>query len=391
MHTHDTTCGSDIGVSGSTKWADFTKFVLEGTAGNAKVRPSRQVPLFPPTGGAVARAGGGAARAAHVPPAGGDSSALVHSCISQQAGGPGAARPGYSARASLLGVRFEVYKKSVRVVRPVPPMVGTRGGKRSAVDAFSEASKRRLRRLASESGDVLVSQFLLTYQHTDPDGESCKRHLNTWLTWLRRRVPGVKYLWILEFQKRGVPHFHVFLNISKDNPELHKEMALKWHLISIEEDKAHLAFHENARNWIDWDMGSGSYVCKYLDKANQKHVPSYFGWVGRFWGASRGLMEKPCVYDAHEMRAMCGQNTDEARVIASRETHCVPGNVSRETSERDSTALILRALGNYQASKWRKYGRKSKHLTRTRSSRWVQDGAAVLWRVVEATLGGDYG
>jgi len=236
--------------------------------------------------------------------------------------------------------------------------------------------------VASEAGEHLVSQFCLTYQHTDPDGERVKRHLNVWLTWLRRRVPGIKYLWVLEFQKRGVPHLHVFLTIPVcTTSTLHDEMARKWHLITCEEDAAHLKFHQNAKNWIGWDMGSGSYVCKYLDKEKQKHVPDDFGWVGRFWGASRSLMPKPCVYDAHEMRAMVGQNT-----------HAASMNVSREAHGRDITATIIRTLGNFQESRRRRFGRKGRHLSQVRSSRWVQDGAAVVWKLLELQVkqGGMY-
>lgn len=358
--------------------------------------PGRQLPLnfgAGDVGSARARDARTARGAAHV--LDGSGPPLVHSCISQQTPPP-------SLRASLLGVRFEVYRKSVRVVRPVAPMIGTRGGKRSAVDSFSEASRRRLRRVASECGDELVSQFCLTYQHSDPDGETVKRHLNVWLTWLRRRAPGVRYLWILEFQKRGVPHFHVFLNLQAGDAELHAEMARKWHAVTMEMDSAHLAFHLNQKNWMDWDMGSGAYVCKYLDKANQKNVPDYFGWVGRFWGASRGLMPKPCVYDTHEMRAMCGQNTENAYMEVTESTRHVTSNYTQTTRHvtsnytrdepvRDATALILRTLGNYQASQWRKYGRKGRHLSRGRSSRWIQGGADVMWRVVEKTLEGRYG
>lgn len=359
------------------------------------MRPSRQIPLFRELVGSErgdparsALAGGPFARTAR-PPARGTServpdfaarggslqTPLVNRCISQQgAGGVGAARPTRSPRASLGAVAFEVYPRSVRVVRPVSLPAGvTRGGARSSVDSFSEASKRRLRRVASEAGDQLVSQFCLTYQHSDPDGERVKRHLNAWLTWLRRRVSGIKYLWVLEFQKRGVPHLHVFLSIPVcTESTLHAEMAMKWHLITCEGDKAHLKFHQNAKNWIGWSMGSGSYVCKYLDKENQKHVPDYFGWVGRFWGSSRSLMPEPCVYDAHDIRAMVGQNADKARL-----------NVSRETYGRDITATLIRTLGNYQQSKRRRYGRKGRHLSQVRSSRWVQDGAAVVWKLLD--------
>lgn len=357
-------------------WTDFTSWVKSRLVVSQKDLRRRQVSLFeadPVTldGGRGARRGAKSAGRDEQSAGVRASAPLVNRCISQ-----------HTRRNALLGIRFEVFPKSVRVVRPVAlPPGATRGGLRSDVDGFSEASKRRLRRVASEAGDSLVSQFCLTYHLSDPDGETVKRHLNTWLTWLRRRVPGIKYLWVLEFQRRGVPHFHVFLSVDihSDN-KLHADMAKKWHAITCEEDKAHLNVHLNAKNWIRWDMGTGSYVCKYIDKQNQKNVPDYFGWVGRFWGSSRSLMPKPDVYDTHEMRAICGQNVDKARIGVAREAH-----------GRDSVAVLLRALGEFQKAQWRRYGRKGKHLSQAKSSRWVQGGASVLWRVAEMKLGGQCG
>lgn len=344
-------------MSGPQKWADFTAWVQEKTRDNAKVRPSRQIPLLPAPGldahGRTVSHGRTGAPETVAP--------LVNRCISQHA-----------KKNSVLGVKFEVYPKSVRVVRPVAlPPGATRGGLRSSIDGFSEGSRRRLKRTASEASDILKSQFGLTYHETRPSGDDVKRHLNAWLTWLRRRVKGIKYLWVLEFQRRGVPHFHVFLSVECVYDALHVDMANKWNEITGETPE-HRIFHMNAKNFIPWDMGSGAYACKYLEKEYQKHVPDGFGWVGRFWGSSRSLVPPPCVYDVHEMRALCGQNVEKA---------CM--NVPRETHGRDAGAAILRALGEFQRAQWRRYGRKGKTLSQSRNSRWVQGGASVLWRVVE--------
>jgi hypothetical protein len=52
-------------------------------------------------------------------------------------------------------------------------------------------------------------------------------------------------------------------------------------------------WHKNPRNFIDWDMGNGQYLCKYLDKEAQKAVPEEFHNVGRFWGCTRGIVAIP--------------------------------------------------------------------------------------------------
>lgn len=385
MHTHDTTCAPEVAASGAQKWADFTQWVKTRSAENAKPRPSRQFSLFAEPaswelGGTRARSGVGAidaparsgartgAALATSPVRAG--APLVNRCISQ-----------HTRKIPVLGVKFEVYPRSVRVVRPCSlPAGATRGGQRSTIDGFSEGSRRRLRRVASEAGEGLVSQFGLTYHETQPTGDEVKRHLNAWLTWLRRRVDGIKYLWVLEFQRRGAPHFHVFLSEEcGQDALLQMHMAQKWNQITGE-TLDHLSFHLHAKNFVTWDMGNGAYACKYLEKEYQKCVPDGFGWVGRFWGSSRSLMPKPCVYDVHEIRAMAGQNVQNARVSVPRETH-----------GRDMTHILLRALGNFQESRRRRWGYRGRHLSQVRNSRWVQDGASVLWRVIEHRLSGSDG
>jgi len=200
---------------------------------------------------------------------------LVSSCISQQD-------------------RFEVFPVSVRVKRSCPgnpQPAPDRSG--SNINSFSAHSRRRLRFRAINSSPALISQFGLTYHNEWPDdGRISKRHLNAWLMALRRILPEAGYLWILEFQKRNAPHYHVFLTVPPDE-EARLKLAAAWCRITSPDDPAALRFHQDRRNWIDWDMGNGSYLCKYLDKEAQKFVPEGYANYGRFWGNSRGLEAEP--------------------------------------------------------------------------------------------------
>jgi len=188
-----------------------------------------------------------------------------------------------------------VYPSSVKVLRAKypfpkndnPPPV------RSGIEGFSDASRRRLRFLAGNTSTKLISQFCLTYHQTCPDGQTVKKHLNSWLTRLRSRFPEVAYLWVLEFQTRGVPHFHVWLNLAADTPGLRNILAKSWNRIVEPENPVHMAFHNHKKNFIAWEMYNPSYACKYLDKQSQKAVPAGFTGCGRFWGNSRGLLATP--------------------------------------------------------------------------------------------------
>ncbi len=186
---------------------------------------------------------------------------------------------------------FHVWPRAVKLERDYrkdstapPPSL------RGDIQSFSASSRRRLKFTSSNAFPELISQFGMTYHNLCPDGRTVKGHLNAFLTSLRREFPSVRYLWILEFQKRGTAHFHLFLTLSHETPHLHRFMADKWHEIADPTSPEHKRFHRHASNFIPWDMGSGSYLCKYLDKEAQKALPDGFSGVGRFWGNSRGLV-----------------------------------------------------------------------------------------------------
>jgi hypothetical protein len=209
-------------------------------------------------------------------------------------------------RSNLFkSVGFSVFPSSVRVHRD-PSLIGTvqrPDTKRKEISGFSDKSRRRLRFSACNSFPALSSQFVLTYPADFPtDGAESKIQLNLFLTNFRKKFKGTPYLWVLEFQRRGAPHYHLFtpLPVTEAN---RLWLASTWVRIACGGSPAALRFHSNQRNFIPWDMGNGSYVCKYLEKERQKDVPDGYVNVGRFWGASRGLVPAPVYIDSQEMCA----------------------------------------------------------------------------------------
>jgi len=162
--------------------------------------------------------------------------------------------------------------------------------KRSNIELFSESSQRRLLFIARNSGHLIKSQICLTYHFCLPrTGKIVKKQLNSFLTLMREEYPDIVYLWVLEFQKRGVPHFHLFTSICPSNVKFRDWCATTWNRI-LGESQAHLLFQKHARNFIPWVMVSGKYLVKeYLAKISQKVVPEEYHEVGRFWGNSRTM------------------------------------------------------------------------------------------------------
>lgn len=188
------------------------------------------------------------------------------------------------------------YRKSVSVVHPNTGNTDAQPPDRSlsTIQSFSSKSKSRLRKTAANAAYPLVSQMALTYHNDWPiNGRVCKKHLNTFLQFIRDNCSDIGYLWIMEFQTRGCPHFHIFLTIEPDLA-IWDKLAAAWVRITGGTDEA-LWWHgsKRGRNWMLWDMGTAQYLAKYLDKDAQKVIPEGYVNFGRFWGNSRNIKPVP--------------------------------------------------------------------------------------------------
>lgn len=215
-----------------------------------------------------------------------------------------------SQTAPVVG--FEVLKNDVVAVRAArnPEELAERleGSERGKIEFLSSRSRRRLALVAGNCDVAFKSFVTLTYPARFPcDGVVVKRHLHAALAAIRRKCPGVEYLWFLEFQKRGAPHFHMFLDAELPGPlspmarksgRVRKTVSVfwpwqdwlseRWFEIVGSGDPSHL------KAGAAWEMvekvdGCARYVAKEAYKTFQKTVPEAFQNVGRFWGCSRGV------------------------------------------------------------------------------------------------------
>lgn len=115
-----------------------------------------------------------------------------------------------------------------------------------------------------------LSFSTLTYPAEFPvDGRVCKRHLNLLLTHLRKHYPGVKYVWFLEFQERGAPHFHIFTTCPVPGRTY---LSPLWYHIVNSEDKKHLVSGTQVRA-LKSSSEAIKYATSYANKLKQKTVP----------------------------------------------------------------------------------------------------------------------
>ena len=252
-----------------------------------------------------------------------------------------------TSRRRLLA--FEVYPRSVRAKRPFSGETPTPPDRtNSGIQGFSNHSRTRLRFAASNCSDLIRSQFCLTYHEYWPiNGKEYKRQLNLFLTRARQAFPFLAYLWVSEFQTRGCPHVHFYSDLPA-NEENRRILAGIWHKIADPSNEFHRWFHaERPDAMTPWDMGTGNYLCKYLDKSHQKSIPEGFHSFGRWWGNSRGLVPPPEVVTAEEI------------------VDCFPrvNEETGETGDLNPLAFLLRTVGRHHEKisrrSWFRHSNKS--------------------------------
>lgn len=188
---------------------------------------------------------------------------------------------------------------------------------------FSPKSMARLIATANATSVELRSMITLTYPSLFPkDGAVIKADMNHFLTMMRDRGWG-DYLWFLEFQKRGAPHFHILSTQKAISPRMRIRVAemwvgrmsksewlwiaamgeslatdeCQWKLLSRVIAKAYW-FTLRGETWeyIRDANGARKYATKYAAKEYQKTPPDDFEGVGRFWGCSKGVTLGEGVY-----------------------------------------------------------------------------------------------
>jgi hypothetical protein len=252
--------------------------------------------------------------------------------------------------------QWHLYPKTIRIKRPFfgecPPPPDRTG---EHIRGFSDKSRSRLRFTSINAAHLLTAQFCMTYHEFWPiNGREFKRQVNLFLTRLRKRFPQVQYLWIGEFQTRGAPHLHLFLNLEVTRAN-HEWMAHAWHQIADPHSEHHLWWHldrieaSGQSAFIPWTIGGGGYLVKYLDKSHQKSIPDGFRSFGRWWGNSHSLVPAPEILDRESLAEYDWTKTDEE---------------TGEQEEFRAAKYIHRQIGRYQEKvtsgrTWFRHTRKS--------------------------------
>lgn len=229
------------------------------------------------------------------------------------ASGFNAANPVVGAYVHVNGVIVVKRKSLIQSVNQ--RMVAGREAK--PIVKFTAKSMSRLIATVQATGVEFGSMMTLTYPSLYPqNGKIVKADMDRFLQIMKRKYKA-EYLWFLEFQKRGAPHFHVLTEHKCITPEMRKTIALTWvegmskanwlrqrcKAIGILNGKKDgyetearvlassfkFTLRRETMELLKSRDGAKRYVTKYAVKEYQKDVPEGFKGVGRFWGCSRGV------------------------------------------------------------------------------------------------------
>lgn len=161
-----------------------------------------------------------------------------------------------------------------------------RGGKRQIVKGLSKQARRKLITLINSLGHTGEAFFVtLTMREASEDFNQWKTWLNRTLTSLRKAFPQLSGIWRLEFQKRGIPHFHFLLytNTHLDLRTLQEKIQTYWSNAVGKQNTGSMGtiLKSNTVQRVKDIRKCGFYLSIYQAKNEQdrKDIPT-----GRTWG-----------------------------------------------------------------------------------------------------------
>jgi hypothetical protein len=196
--------------------------------------------------------------------------------------------------APIRGI--EIYNSDI-VVKRYGHKNHSSPGKRGKVKEFTLPARKRLAFVAANTSIDFTAMITLTYPEDYPqNGRESKAHRKQFLWWLKHGPWALgTYLWFIEFQRRGAPHYHILLLERVGNAASFRrfqwDVAHSWNGI-IDGDNVHLQQGTHTER-LRSSEGGRHYCVKYAQKMRQKIVPAAYENVGRFYGYSRDVKPSP--------------------------------------------------------------------------------------------------
>lgn len=167
--------------------------------------------------------------------------------------------------------------------------------KRSSGDikGFSNASRRRLRERLALAKHIEGASSMLGVCLTIPgpivDEKTSRRMWHNFLLPMRKYFPAVPFIWRIELQKRGQPHWHlvVWCPESVDVNKIKSSIIIYWFrcVDALGLDcKTIEAFLKHGIDFQVLDKKQAAGIIGYIADHTSKHKQDQLGWKGRQWG-----------------------------------------------------------------------------------------------------------
>lgn len=221
------------------------------------------------------------------------------------------AKKDFSNKYHKRNYKFIIYPNSVFFEPPggVSSKRLYRQKTRGKIKKFSKRARFRLFQILSTLKTDLDRKPLfvtLTYHYgfTVSDNKF-QEDFHSFLTSLRNYDSQVQYIWKLELQKRGAPHFHMIIFPGgiydyDHNHGYYRHLSQIWHRISDPNSKAHALYGCKIVTINDYRHAC-AYVSKYCAKNSDNDNDQY---IGKRYGCSRNLpVSKPKVIITDEVSA----------------------------------------------------------------------------------------
>lgn len=193
-------------------------------------------------------------------------------------------------------LHVQIWDRGVKVKRPGGQPQQLKNEKRGTISGLSRKARQRLLWCAENTPELRCQGLMfvtLTYPGEWPkDGRQVKRHLDTFGK--RTRRFGGYFLWVLEYQTRGAPHFHLLAKYPDEwNLEKVREwVAGSWYEVVGSGDERHLKAGTGVEE-VKNPQAAGYYVSSYSGKWEQKRIPEGVSLPGKMWGMVGCRTPKP--------------------------------------------------------------------------------------------------
>ena len=216
----------------------------------------------------------------------------------------------YTVKVTDLGTHVEVRQYSSEMIRKKDDQkeivkkdrLGV--AERCSTMVFDRANAIRsfqvLRNLALANKDDWKSFITLTFAENVRDLDEANRKFHIYVTQIRKRFPGFKYLGVPEFQERGAVHYHLMTNIVANAVyrTYRKDLTVKEEYVLLPQNPVQRLWKPQLGRYLDleyydlpfWDPNTNGFSSAFtLDNVDQNF--SITGYLAKYFWKNADQME----------------------------------------------------------------------------------------------------